>query len=209
MSESLKEDCPVRHVGNLEITANNAEQFALLEEVTGSIYILADAQLPVLATVGGSLYIHADAQLPVLATVGGYLYIGADAQLPVLATVGGYLKIFVDAQLPVLATVGGSLYIHADAQLPVLETVGGSLYIHADGIKFPSLRIAHGVEGRLVAIKEWGLWYSKEFKFYAGCKGPLTKLKALALSHTYGDQEVAQYFAAAIKAIDDQQQVAD
>ena len=49
-----------------------------------------------LTTVGGSLYIRADASLPVLTTVGGYLYISADASLPVLTTVGDYLDISAD-----------------------------------------------------------------------------------------------------------------
>ena len=115
-----------KHIGDLRIySKGDAAKYASIEEVTGSLYISADAQLPVLTSVGGSLYISADAQLPVLTSVGDSLYIGADAQLPVLTSVGGYLYISADAQLPVLTSVGGSLNIRADAQLPVLTSVGG------------------------------------------------------------------------------------
>src|SRR6266705_1550887 len=193
----------MKHSGDLHITRANAGDFLELTEVSGYLYIRADAQLPVLTTVGGYLDISADAQLPVLTTVGGSLYIRADAQLPVLTTVGGSLDISADAQLPVLTTVGGYLDISADAQLPVLTTVGGSLDIRADNILFPSLKSAHGVEGRLVAVKKYGLWYSTAYKFYAGCQGPMTKNQALALSRRWDDQETAQYFAKFIMEIDD------
>jgi hypothetical protein len=66
------------HHGNLTVTAANREQCKDITEVTGSLYISADASLPVLTTVGGYLDISADASLPVLATVGGSLYIRAD-----------------------------------------------------------------------------------------------------------------------------------
>ena len=105
-----------------------------------------------------------------------------------------------------LEEVTGSLYIRADAQLPVLTSVGGYLDISADGFKvesLPALKSAHGVEGRLVAVKKWGLWYSTDYKFYAGCQGPLTKRQAIALSKKWDDQEVAQYFAKVIEAIDE------
>ena len=82
--------------GDLTITKSGTYDY---EEVTGSLYIIADAQLPVLTTVGGSLYIIADAQLPVLTTVGGYLDIRADAKLDALTTIGGYLYISADAKL--------------------------------------------------------------------------------------------------------------
>jgi hypothetical protein len=97
-----------KHIGDLRIeSAADAKRYAHIEEVTGYLYIRADAQLPVLTSVGGYLDIGADAQLPVLTSVGGSLDIGADAQLPVLTSVGGYLYIRADAQLPVLTSVGG------------------------------------------------------------------------------------------------------
>jgi hypothetical protein len=97
----------------------------------------------------------------------------------------------------VLTTVGGSLDISADAQLPVLTTVGGYLDIRVDA-QLPVLTVAHGVKGRLLAIHQYGLWLSEEYKYYAGCKGPLTKNQAIALSKAYNDQETAQIFIKAI-----------
>jgi hypothetical protein len=107
------------------------------------------------------LDINADAELPVLTTVGSYLYINADAELPVLTTVGGYLCINADAELPVLTTVGGFLDINADAELPKLTH-------------------AHGVDGELICVCDYGLWLSSDGYFYAGCREKFTKEQALA-----------------------------
>ena len=172
-----------KHIGNLRIESKaDAKRYADVTEVTGYLDISADASLPVLTTVGGSLYISADASLPVLTTVGSYLDISADASLPVLTTVGGYLD------------------ISADASLPVLTTVGSYLDISDENIELPALEIAHGVKGRLLAIHKHGLWLSDDYKYYAGCKGPMTKNKAIALSKVYEDQETAQIFIKAILA---------
>ena len=99
-----------------------------------------------------------------------------------------------------VSEVTGSLYIRADASLPVLTTVGGSLDIGAENIELPALEIAHGVKGRLLAIHKHGLWLSDDYKYYAGCKGPMTKNQAIALSEVYEDQETAQIFIKAILA---------
>jgi hypothetical protein len=96
--------------------------------------------------------------------------------------------------------VTGSLDIGADASLPVLTAVGDYLYIGAENIELPALEIAHGVKGRLLAIHKHGLWLSDDYKYYAGCKGPMTKNKAIALSKVYEDQETAQIFIKAILA---------
>lgn len=64
-----------KHIGDLIVTKKNVNDVAHLTEVTGNLYIEADAQLPVLTSVGGYLFIDADARLPVLTSVGGNLFI--------------------------------------------------------------------------------------------------------------------------------------
>ena len=88
-----------------------------------------------------------------------------------------------------------------------LEEVTGSLYIRADA-QLPVLRSAHGVNGRLVCVKKYGLWYSVDYRFYAGCQGPMTKRQALALSKKWDDRETAEYMAKFISEIDDKEEVA-
>jgi prefoldin subunit 5 len=64
------------HEGNLVIGGRSeAESYRHLTEVTGGLYINADAKLDALTSVGGGLYIHADAKLDALTSVGGGLYI--------------------------------------------------------------------------------------------------------------------------------------
>ena len=73
----------MKYEGNLIIkTKSDAQKYKDLIEVTGSLYIWADAKLDALQTVGGDLYIYADAKLDALQTVGGDLSIYADAKLP-------------------------------------------------------------------------------------------------------------------------------
>ena len=64
-----------KHIGDLIVTKKNVNDVAHLTEVTGDLYIEADAHLPVLTSVGGGLSIEADAHLPVLTSVGGGLSI--------------------------------------------------------------------------------------------------------------------------------------
>ncbi|MDQ3270754.1 MAG: hypothetical protein M3Q12_01105 [Pseudomonadota bacterium] len=151
----------MKHQGDLTITVANCKKFADLTEVTGYLYIGADASLPALTTVGGSLYIGADASLPALTTVGGSLDIGADASLPALTTVGRYL------------------------------------YIRAGKMTAPMLMVAHGEKGDLLAVSKYGLWRSAEGYYYAGCRGPLSKERALA--HWNRTDERAVVFTTAIK----------
>ena len=82
----------MRHIaGDLVIrTAADAAAYADVTSVGGSLYIRAEASLPVLTSVGGTLYICAEASLPVLTSVGGTLEIRAEASLPVLTSVGGH-----------------------------------------------------------------------------------------------------------------------
>lgn len=67
----------MKHIGNLEITAHNADQFTGLKEVTGYLYVYGSAKLdaPSLETVGGYLRVDGSAKLDALETVGGYLYV--------------------------------------------------------------------------------------------------------------------------------------
>jgi len=209
-----------KHIGNLRIESKkDAKKYADITEITGSLYVNADFQAPVLTSVGGYLYVNADFQAPVLTSVGGYLDVRADFQAPVLTSVGGSLYVNADFQAPVLTSVGGSLYVNADFQAPVLTSVGGYLDVRADfqapvltsvggyldvradcEFSAPLLAIAYGVKGRLIAIHKYGLWLSEDYKYYAGCKGPMTKNQAIALSKVYDDQETAQIFIAAILA---------
>jgi uncharacterized membrane protein len=171
----------MKHIGNLTITSENCKRFANLTEVTGYLYINAEASLPVLTSVGGYLRIDAEASLPVLTSVGGDLYINAEASLPVLTSVGGALYIDAEASLPVLTSVGGYLYIDAEASLPVLTS-------------------AHGVRGALLAVSKYGLWRSDEGLYYAGCRVNLTKDKALA--HWGRGDDRALLFASAINSFE-------
>jgi hypothetical protein len=136
----------MKHEGNLIITRANKDLFLELVEVTGPLYIRADAQLPALTTVGGYLYIRADAQLPALTTVGGYLYIRADAQLPALTTVGGYLYIRVGKLIaPALTTLHGNR-----GQLLATSIYG--LWLSNDGYYFAGCR---GPLSKDAALSHW------------------------------------------------------
>jgi hypothetical protein len=93
--------------GNLIITADNAEKYVELTEVTGWLRISSEAQFPALTSVGGGLEIKAEAQFPALTSVGGGLEIKAEAQFPALTSVGGGLEIKAEAQLPALTVAHG------------------------------------------------------------------------------------------------------
>ncbi len=74
----------MKHQGNLVIrTANDAEKYKGVVEVTGDVDIYSDASLPNLQTVGGDVDIRNDASLPNLQTVGGYVGIYGDASFEV------------------------------------------------------------------------------------------------------------------------------
>jgi hypothetical protein len=84
----------MKHTGNLTITRENADRYAGLTEVTGTLYIHNDAKLdaPALTSVGGYLCILTDTKLDALTSVGGRLYIHTDAKLdaPALTTLAGH-----------------------------------------------------------------------------------------------------------------------
>jgi hypothetical protein len=62
----------MKHLGNLVITKDNSQDFLELVDVTGYLYIRADASLPALTTVGGSLYINAGKlKAPLISTLHG------------------------------------------------------------------------------------------------------------------------------------------
>ena len=134
------------HQGDLTITRANAKACEDITEVTGYLYIRADASLPVLTTVGGSLDISADASLPVLTTVGGSLDISADASLPVLTTVGGYLYISAEKlDAPNIDT------LHSNkGRLLAVSQYG--LWLSHDGYYFAGCR---GPLNRAQALKHW------------------------------------------------------
>jgi hypothetical protein len=74
----------MKHQGNLTIrTQADADRYSGLTEVSGDLYIYAEAKLdaPKLESVGGDLYIYAEAKLDALKSVGGDLYINAEAKL--------------------------------------------------------------------------------------------------------------------------------
>ena len=93
----------MKHVGNLEITEKNQEQFLNLKEVTGDVSVYSTTKLDALTTVGGGVYVHSAAKL--------------DA--PLLTTVGGALIVYSTAKLdaPLLTTVGGGVSVHGTAKL--------------------------------------------------------------------------------------------
>ena len=90
--------------GNITIESSNVasweEKLKDIDEISGDLYINAQAKLDNLKSVGGGLYIYAQSKLeaPNLKSVGGYLYIYAQAKLDNLKSVGRYLSI--NAQLP-------------------------------------------------------------------------------------------------------------
>jgi len=122
------------HEGDLLITAEIADNYHDVTEVTGNLYIRSNCTLPSLSTVGGNLYINSNCtvDMPLLSTVGGYLDIYSNCTLPLLSTVGGNLAIRSNCTLPSLSTVGGNLYINSNCTLPSLSTVGGNLYINSN-----------------------------------------------------------------------------
>ena len=53
----------MKHQGNLTITAENAERYRTLTEVTGELCIYSGTKLDALTSVGGDLHIYSDAKL--------------------------------------------------------------------------------------------------------------------------------------------------
>ena len=85
----------MKHVGNLEITTENASQYENLTEVIGWLYIREGATLtaPALTEVTGGLYIREGATLtaPALTEVIGGLYIREGATI---TKIGGIIEAF-------------------------------------------------------------------------------------------------------------------
>ena len=80
----------MRHIGNLEITKENQEQFKDITEVTGYVRVYGEAKIEALQTVGGYVSVYGEAKLeaPQLQTVGGdvLVYGGAKLEAPLLQT---------------------------------------------------------------------------------------------------------------------------
>jgi hypothetical protein len=93
----------MKHIRDLIITPENAEQYQDLVEVTGvlSIFLEANLDAPNLTTVGSGLYVSSDAKLdaPALTTVTGSLHVSSDTKLDALTTVGRNLYIYPNAKL--------------------------------------------------------------------------------------------------------------
>ena len=111
----------MKHIGNLEITKSNQDDFKDLTEVSGDLYVYGQASLQAdaLTTIGGGLYVHSPASLQAdaLTTIGGNLYVYGQASL----------------QADALTTIGGDLYVNSQASLQAdaLTTIGGDLYVNS------------------------------------------------------------------------------
>ena len=116
----------MRHIGNLEITKKNQDQFKDITEVTGYVRVYGEAKIEALQTVGGYVSVDSDAKLEALQTVGGNVSVYGDAKLEALQTVGGNVSVYSEAKLeaPKLETVGGNVSVDSDAKLeaPLLHT---------------------------------------------------------------------------------------
>ena len=116
----------MKHIGNLEITKENQDQFKDITEVSGNVYINGNTKLEALQTVGGYVRVYGNAKLetPQLQTVSGYVYVYGTAKFEALQTVGGYVSVNGTAKLEALQTVGGGVYVHSGAKLetPLLQT---------------------------------------------------------------------------------------
>ena len=73
----------MKHIGNLEITSKNENDFKDIKEVTGYVRVYGSAKLdvPKLETVGGYVYVYGSAKLDALTTVGGDVYVSGSAKL--------------------------------------------------------------------------------------------------------------------------------
>src|SRR5574343_491494 len=115
----------MKHIGNLEITKANQNNFKELVEVTGNVSIYSSCELPKLQTVGGYVYINSSCELPKLQTVGGHVSIYSSCELPKLQTVGGYVHINSSCEFkaPKLQTVGGYVHINSSCEFkaPLLK----------------------------------------------------------------------------------------
>ena len=118
-----------KHIGNLEITEKNQNDFKDLVEVSGYLYVYGSANLEALTTIGGNLYVYGTAKFEALTTVGGNLHVTGSAKLEALTTIGGYLYVYGSANLEALTTIGGNLDVSGTANLeaPLLTTIGGNL----------------------------------------------------------------------------------
>ena len=141
----------MKHIGNLEITKSNAQNYKDLVEVTGHLSINSNAELKALKSVGGNLYIYSNVEFeaPKLESVRGYLSINSNAEFeaPKLESVGGDLYIYCNVELKALKSVGGYLSISSNAELkaPKLKSVGGYLSINPNAeLKAPKLKSVGG-----------------------------------------------------------------
>jgi len=135
----------MRHIGNLEITKENQEQFKDITEVTGYVRVYGEAKIEALQTVGGYVSVGGKAKLeaPQLQTVGGDVYVYGEAKLEALQTVGGYVSVYGNAELeaPQLQTVGGDVSVNGEAKLEALQTVGGNVSVDSEAkIEAPQLQ---------------------------------------------------------------------
>jgi len=137
----------MRHIGNLEITKENQEQFKDITEVTGYVSVRSNAKLeaPQLQTVGGYVRVYGEAKFEALQTVGGYVSVDREAKLeaPQLQTVGGYVRVYGEAKLEALQTVGGDVYVYGEAKLEALQTVGGYVRVYGEA-KLEALQTVGG-----------------------------------------------------------------
>ena len=139
----------MKHIGNLEITKENQDQFKDITEVSGNVYINGNTKLEALQTVGGYVRVYGNAKLetPQLQTVSGYVYVYGTAKFEALQTVGGYVSVNGTAKLEALQTVGGGVYVHSGAKLetPQLQTVGGDVYVNSNAkLEAPQLQTVGG-----------------------------------------------------------------
>ena len=139
----------MKHIGNLTITKQNADDFKALEEVTGWLDISADSNLPALTSVGCWLGIFADSDLPALTSVGGGLDIRAESNLPALTSVGGWLNIYAEAALPALKVAYG-----ANGQLVAVKKYG--LWRSDDGLYYAGCKGPLTLEKARRLAQVWG-----------------------------------------------------
>jgi hypothetical protein len=105
-----------------------------------------------------------EAQRRIANYTGGWLYLrGCDLKGVTIPPVGGWLDL------------GG-----CDLKGITLPTsIGGGLYAYAE-VNLPELTMMHGHPGRLLTLSNYGLWLTNNGQYYAGCRGPFSKLEAIA-----------------------------
>ena len=126
-----------KHIGNLEITEKNQNDFKDIVEVTGYLHVYSSAKLAALTTVGGYLHVYSSAKLEALklealTTIGGSLDVSGTEKLeaPLLTTIGGSLRISGSAKFEALTTVGGDVRVSGSAKFEALTTVGGDVSVY-------------------------------------------------------------------------------